>query len=79
MFEVTDLDRITAQTLGDEPYRLLIGGEWCQSASGAQFGVYNPATGQLLTQVPDAGSAETQAAIEAAYAALPEWSRLACA
>jgi len=76
MFEVTDLDRITAQTLGDEPYRLLIGGEWCQSASGAQFGVYNPATGQLLTQVPDAGSAETQAAIEAAYAALPEWSRL---
>jgi succinate-semialdehyde dehydrogenase/glutarate-semialdehyde dehydrogenase len=76
MFEVTDLDRITAQTLGDEPYLLLIDGTWSQSASGAQFGVYNPATGQLLTHVPDAGSAETQAAIEAAYAALPKWSGL---
>jgi acyl-CoA reductase-like NAD-dependent aldehyde dehydrogenase len=38
--------------------------------------VYDPATGQVFAQAPDATVAETDAAIEAASAAFPAWSAL---
>lgn len=37
------------------------------------FTVTNPATGELLAQVPNAGVNEARLAIESAYAALPGW------
>ena len=51
-----------------------IDGAWCNADSGATFGVDNPATGEIIGQVPDMGAAETQRAIDAANAALPAWS-----
>ena len=74
MQDAADFDQIVAQTIGTGDFRLLINGAWCESADGATFAVENPATGQVLAHVPDAGVAETTAAIEAAYAALPSWS-----
>lgn len=72
--QTLDLESIAHDTLGDAAYGLLIGGEWQSAADGKTFPVENPATGDILTMVPDAGAAETQAAIEAASSALPGWS-----
>lgn len=50
-----------------------INGQWCQADSGRTIKVFNPATGDLLGQVPDMGPAETLTAIEAAHSALAHW------
>ncbi len=50
-----------------------INGEWRDAESGGTFDVRNPATGEVIAQVADAGAVETQQAIEAANAALPAW------
>jgi succinate-semialdehyde dehydrogenase/glutarate-semialdehyde dehydrogenase len=52
-----------------------INGCWCQADSGKSFPVTNPATGELLAEVPEMQAAETRRAIEAAKAAWPEWRR----
>src|ERR1700719_2990295 len=52
-----------------------IDGRWCDAVSGKSFSVTNPASGELLAQVPDMGAAETRRAIEAAKAAWTEWRR----
>ena len=49
----------------------LIGGEWVQGKT--RFDVNDPATGRVLAQVADLGTAETQAAIDAADKAWPAW------
>jgi succinate-semialdehyde dehydrogenase / glutarate-semialdehyde dehydrogenase len=49
----------------------LIGGEWVKGK--ARFDVTDPATGLVLAQVADLGTAETQAAIDAADKAWPAW------
>ncbi|MFN3373059.1 MAG: aldehyde dehydrogenase family protein, partial [Chloroflexus sp.] len=56
------------------PLRLLINGEWREAESGATFAVINPANATVLGYVPDAGVAETRAAIAAAVAAQPGWA-----
>jgi succinate-semialdehyde dehydrogenase/glutarate-semialdehyde dehydrogenase len=50
-----------------------IGGAWLASDSGSRFEVSDPASGQVIAQVADAGAAETRRAIAAAEAALPAW------
>ena len=56
--------------------RLLIGGEWVEAASGGRFDVTDPATGELVGSVPDAGESDVRAAIDAAAGALEEWKAL---
>ncbi|MDO4636092.1 MAG: NAD-dependent succinate-semialdehyde dehydrogenase [Lautropia sp.] len=51
----------------------LINGHWLTADSGQTLAVTNPATGQVIAQIPDMGAAETRRAIEAAEAALPGW------
>src|ERR687890_5509 len=41
--------------------RLFIDGEWVDSASRKTFAVYNPATGDVLTEVAEGGAAEIDA------------------
>lgn len=53
-----------------------IGGQWIQADSGKMLTVRNPATGEVVGQVPAMGRAETRRAIEAADAALPAWRKL---
>jgi succinate-semialdehyde dehydrogenase/glutarate-semialdehyde dehydrogenase len=50
-----------------------IDGVWSDADSGETFEVLNPATGELLAEVPRCGAAETRRAIEAAEAAQPAW------
>jgi len=51
----------------------LIDGEWVAADGGATLDVTNPATGEIIGQVPSAGAAETRRAIEAAEAAFVEF------
>ena len=51
----------------------LIDGEWAEADSGKTFAVHNPATGELIANVPDCGPGETGRAIEAAAHAFPKW------
>ncbi len=53
---------------------MFINGEWIDSSSGQTFDVLNPATGEVLGQVPDGGTEDAIAAIDAAYEAGRSWS-----
>jgi succinate-semialdehyde dehydrogenase/glutarate-semialdehyde dehydrogenase len=55
---------------------LLIDGEWVEAADGARFDVTDPATGDLVGSVPNAGEEDVRAAIDAAAAALDGWRAL---
>jgi succinate-semialdehyde dehydrogenase/glutarate-semialdehyde dehydrogenase len=50
-----------------------IDGQWVDADSGATFAVVNPATQEVVAEVPRMGAAETRRAIEAAQRALPGW------
>ncbi len=52
----------------------LIGGTWSGADNGETLAVTNPATGEVLGQVPNSGTAETERAIAAAAAAFKDWS-----
>lgn len=52
-----------------------IDGEWVGASDGATFGVFNPATGELLAEVPDMGAADVDRAVKAAHAAMLEWQK----
>ena len=69
-----DLEQIVHQAFDGVEYGNYINGEFRWSANGSTFDVTNPATGDLLLRIPDAGASDTLAAIDAAYAALPAWS-----
>lgn len=56
--------------------RLLIGGEWVEAADGDRFDVTDPATGEVVGSVPNAGAADVRAAIDAAADALEGWKGL---
>ncbi|NNJ64715.1 MAG: aldehyde dehydrogenase family protein, partial [Xanthomonadales bacterium] len=53
--------------------RAYINGAWCEANDGSRFDVTNPASGEVISTVPDMGADETRAAIEAANAAWPAW------
>ncbi len=51
-----------------------IDGQWV-APDGRQFEVKNPATGAVIAMVADLGREETEAAIAAAEAAMPDWKK----
>jgi acyl-CoA reductase-like NAD-dependent aldehyde dehydrogenase len=53
----------------DQDQKMLVGGDWVGAASGATFDVLDPATGQVIAAVPEAGPADVDAAVQAARAA----------
>ncbi|NRP71560.1 Succinate-semialdehyde dehydrogenase [NADP(+)] GabD [Ensifer psoraleae] len=53
----------------------LIGGEWIDAGSGLVVEVIEPASQAVLGTVPDMGTDETRAAIEAANAAFGPWKK----
>ena len=57
-------------------FRLFIGGEWRPAADGAEFETLNPATGEPLARVAQAGAEDAAAAVAAARSALPGWGAL---
>ena len=61
----------------NRPRGLVISGVERPAASGRFFEVTNPATGQPLATVAEAGAPDIDAAVAAARAALPAWAALA--
>lgn len=55
-------------------YGLWIDGKWQEAGSGRTFSVTNPATGETVAEVPDAGPEDMQRAVEAAVRAQPGWT-----
>ncbi|UXI03478.1 NAD-dependent succinate-semialdehyde dehydrogenase [Photobacterium sp. TY1-4] len=52
-----------------------INGQWVAAESGASVPVANPATGEVITHVPDMGPHEAEAAVLAADAAFQRWRK----
>ncbi len=52
-----------------------IAGTWA-AAAGPLLDVTDPATGELITRVPDSGAAEARAALDAAHAAFAAWRKV---
>ncbi len=59
-------------------HKMLIGGKWVEAASGKSFPSYNPATGEILSQVAEGDRADINRAVQAARAAFDSgpWPRL---
>ena len=55
--------------------RLLIHGAWMDAANGLTFNTSNPATGEVITQIAEAGVLDIDAAVISARRA-PKQSRL---
>lgn len=62
-----------AITAREQTYRNFIGGRWQESATGRLVANRDPATGEVLGQVPLSSREEARAAVEAAAAAFPKW------
>src|ERR1700685_1630060 len=50
------------------PRKILIGGDWVDSASGKTFDVYNPATGEVLAKGAEGASGDIDRAVKTARA-----------
>jgi len=63
------------QVLDNVPKELFIAGAWRAADSGARLEVEDPATGQPLCEIADAGEADALAALTAAADAQAEWGK----
>jgi len=61
-----------------QPGKLFIGGKWVEAVSGETFPTVNPATGEVLTHLVEAGEAEVEAAVKAARTAFEDgpWRKM---
>jgi succinate-semialdehyde dehydrogenase / glutarate-semialdehyde dehydrogenase len=55
--------------------RAFVDGHWLAAADGRTFAVDDPATGDVVANIPDCGATEARAAADAAAAALPAWRK----
>lgn len=62
--------------LAEQPIRILINGEWRTAASGATLPVYDPSSGEVITQISAGDIPEIDLAVSAARAALPAWKAI---
>lgn len=60
----------------DFPTQLFVNGEWTDAESGATFDVTDPATGELVATVADAGAVDVRRMVDAAAAAQDSWAEL---
>lgn len=56
--------------------KLLIDGQWVAADSGKVLDIRNPATGEVIAQVPNGGANETRRAIAAAERAGQSWKKM---
>ena len=60
--------------MSQKAYKMYIGGEWV--SNGSTFSDYNPASGEILAEIPDGTREDAKKAIEVAAAAQTEWANL---
>src|SRR5579864_3929235 len=80
MATVTIDPRVSGRTADfvQKDHRMLIDGRFVAAASGRTFPVYNPATGDVITHVPEAEAEDVNRAVRAARRAFDEgpWPRM---
>ena len=54
-----------------EQYGLYIGGQWVPASDGGTFETHNPATGERLARCAEATREDVDAAVKAAWGAVP--------
>lgn len=54
-------------------HKNFVGGEWVDAVDGGTMEVLNPATGEVIAEVPRSTEADVDRAVEAAKRALPDW------
>jgi 1-pyrroline dehydrogenase len=54
-------------------HKNFVGGEWVDAVEGGTMEVLNPATGEVIAEVPKGTQGDVDRAVEAAKKALPEW------
>src|SRR5437764_674481 len=54
-------------------YKNFVGGEWVDGVGGETMEVLNPATGEVIAEVPRGSEADVERAVDAARKALPDW------
>ena len=59
----------------EKKYQLFIDGEWRDSSDGSTIKTYNPANGQLLSEIADASEKDVNDAVKAARKAFESWSK----
>jgi phenylacetaldehyde dehydrogenase len=71
------LEKKTADFISQK-HRIYIDGKFVNAASGKTFPVYNPATGDVMAQVPEAEAEDVDRAVKAARRAFDEgpWSKM---
>jgi len=71
---VSDFDRGGfAMSVTVSQHKNFVGGEWVEAVEGGTMEVLNPATGEVIAEVPSGTQADVDRAVEAAKKALPEW------
>src|SRR2546426_2682804 len=55
--------------------KMLVGGDWKDSATGARSSVIDPSSGEIIAEVPRASKQDAKGAVDAARTAFesPEW------
>ena len=53
-------------------YQMYVNGKWIASQSGKTFPVYDPASEEVIAQVPEANSADVDQAVAAAKSAFED-------
>jgi len=54
-------------------HKNFVGGEWVDAVEGGTAEIVNPATGEVIAEVPNGTQADVDRAVEAAKNAFPEW------
>ncbi len=55
---------------------MFIDNSWVEAESGKRFEVFDPATGEVIGEVPDGGREDAKRAVDSADSAFPGWSGL---
>ena len=71
------LDKKTSDFIAQK-HRMYVNGKFINAASGKTFSVYNPATGEVMAQVPEAEAVDVDQAVRAGRRAFDEgpWPRM---
>jgi succinate-semialdehyde dehydrogenase/glutarate-semialdehyde dehydrogenase len=68
-------DATETKLLESVPDGLFIGGEWCPAISGSTLDVHDPATGEVIKTIANAGVEDGAAALDAAVNAAVAWAK----
>ncbi len=75
---IRETDTVQSAFLKQQPVKMLIGGEWVESASGKTFDTINPSTGEVLARVAEGDAEDINRAVTAARKAFESgpWPKL---